>query len=159
MKLKIVVIAICSMFMFALPSAVACTGDGHSIPSSISNQPIEIVSLTGFMNPGPNVELVVKNISTGPIYHMVLYLDLGMKTPPGQMVFDSGFTQENTLAQGATTSLTAIVSTGTFRADATYVLSMDVSVLVQGGASTYNYQIKVKMAENTSERPLSVPIS
>ena len=150
LRLKTAVIAVC--LLLAFPAVGACSSYTYSVPSSIPNQHIEIVSFTGFMNPGPNVEIVIKNISKGSIFHLVLYLDLGLKTPPGQMVFDFGFTQDKTLTQGATTSLTAIVSNGTFSADTTYVLGISAGVLGQGGATTYNYPISVKSSP-------SVPIT
>lgn len=157
MRLKTAILATC-MLLLAFPSVTSCSNP-PSVPSSIPNQPVEIVSFTGFMNPGPNIEIIVKNVSNGPIFHLVVGLDIGLKMPPGPVLFDFGFTQESTLEQGAAASLTEILSYGTFSTNKSYVLGIDAGVLGQGGASTYSYSIKLKPSSSSPITTLTTPSS
>lgn len=145
MKLKVYILVTC-LLLFALPAVNGCSN--YTIPESIPNQPVEIVSFAGSTNSGTTIEIMVKNVSNGPIFHLVVGLDLEPKTPPEPLLFDFGFTQENTLAPGATTSLTRTVNYGTFNPGSFYVLGIDTGVLGQGGATTFNYGIKVKSSNS-----------
>ena len=135
------------LVLVALPAAGACSSKGNSTPTSISPKPIEIVSVMGPMPPfnpgGPNIEITLKNIGTGPIYHLIATLDLGQQTPPIGYVFDFGLTSDTPLAVGDSATLTRTLINAGISNDTFYTLGFDVGVTEPGGPTTYNYSVQV----------------
>jgi hypothetical protein len=148
MRLKIAITVAC-LLLLALPAAAGCSNRAPSTTTSTGNQPVEIVSVLGPIPPfnpgGPNVEITVKNIGTLAISHLVATLDLNLPTPPENYSFDFGLSEENTLAPGATASVTRTLINGRFDNDTFYTVSLDVLVPGTGGAITYDYSVQVQI--------------
>lgn len=150
MRLKTFILSAC-LLLLALPAAGACSKQASSTTTAPVVKPIEIVSVTGPMPPfnpgGPNVEIVVKNVSQWPVYHLIAILDLGLQTPAVGYVFDFGLTQDNTLAPGATATLSRSLIAGGFSGDIFYTLGLDVGYTGTLGPGTSNYSVQVKIIQ------------
>ena len=111
-------------------------------PSATNLQPMEVVSLTGPLPPvnpgGPNVEMVLKNITTEPVITLNVTLELNV---PFKFVFDVAL--PTPALPGKNMSAVQTLLNGGFNASTFYPLH--ISGTFQNG-STFDYVKQVQIA-------------
>ena len=115
-----------------------------------NQQPIEVVSITGPLEPltpaGPTVELTLKNVGVEPVISLTAFFV--EFTKPGPHDFDFAVTSANPLLSGKSISDTLTLINGGFGNNTPYHLT--ITGTLQNGA-TFTYTKQVEIVEPTTQ--------
>ncbi len=113
--------------------------------SSTSEQPVEIVSFKGPVPPinpgGPNIEIVVKNVSNAPV--VALKAEPDIKGAPGQhYVLSFNVTESSPLEPGQTAAAAMTLINGGFQEGTEYPVTLSGTLL---GGRQFSYSVQAKI--------------
>ena len=120
---------------------VACTGSTTPTPTSQNQQPIEIISVLGPLQPinpgGPIVEITLKNVGAEPVVTLAANLELSRS-----FAFNFDVTPSNPLLPDKTISAKLTLIGGGFSDSLSYPLTIN-GTMQNGATFVYTKQVQI----------------
>ena len=140
MKIKVLSILVVFLAMFAV--IIGCSNTPTSTPTPQNQQPIEIISALGPLQPinpgGPIVEITLKNVGVEPVVTLVANLLLSRA-----FEFNFDVTPSNPLLPDKTISTKLTLIGGGFSDSLSYPLTIN-GTLQNGVSFDYTKQVQIK---------------
>lgn len=161
MKRILLVLGIVVLSLAALLPG-ACSSTPAPTTTSTSQQPIEVVSVSGPVPPinpgGPPVQITLKNISSEPAVSLTASLGINRAGPSNTpYVFNFEVTSSNPLLPATSISSRLTLIGGSFASDVSYPLAIE-GKLKSGTAFSYTVQVQIKAPPGQTDPWPGVPV-